>query len=309
MKHLPTLASPRVPVRACARAALPLQRRSGVTRNWQCGFCGCARNTASDTQCKLCSRTPGSRRNAARPAFVPVRESPDGSDAVDESSLDAIEVRAQTEKTAAALRRVLNAGVRPECVICYEVTMEGTYCCGQPLCCACASSLMSADCPVCRQKLQHRRAPKTKPTTSTALIEADRAARGGGIDLVALIDNATSVIVSHPPATEMEERADALPQLSHLRNQRSAELPQYVDYVVGYAEGLRSSASTGAYLAESRLRALIEEIHPVIERHLEEIKTSHCGAPRAELRQFERLKRHGLLKPAHLSRLEALYNR
>lgn len=304
MQLRPALTSPRVSTQARATTTLLLRRQPGSAAVWECSFCGCARNTTSDAHCKLCKRAPGRGRSALRSSLAHVHASADESDAVEENSLEAIEARAAAHSKAAAIRRVLNAGTEPECAICYEVTMEGTYCCGQPLCCGCAASLSTSDCPCCRQKLQHRRAPKHRPTPSSKRPEEELEARGGGIDLVGLLHNAASVMVSQPPE---DKDGDKLPQLTHLRQQSNLELPNYVDYVVGYAGSLRNSGSSSAYVMESRLRLLIEDIFPVLDRHLQKIETSHSGRAVA-IRQFERLKRHGLLKPAHLERMEALCN-
>lgn len=305
MQPRATLTSPRASAHTRATATLLLQRRSGSAAVWACSFCGCARNTSSDVQCRLCKRRAGHGHAELRSSLAPARARAEVLDAADNDPLEGITAKIEAERKAAAIRRVLNTGTH--CVVCYEVTMDGTYCCGQPLCCSCASNLQSADCPYCRQKLQHRRAPKQKPTSSVELFEEELEARGGGIDLVGLLHDATTVMVSEPPAASLAEDkyGDTLPQLTRLRQQSALELPNYVDYVVGYAGSLRSSASRSPYVMETRLELLIEEIYPVVDRHLEEIEKSSHGKVVA-LRQFERLKRHGLLQPAHLARVEAL---
>merc|ERR1712232_1345518 len=71
---------------------------------------------------------------------------------------------AALRRQAAVVRLISRGPATQECVVCYEMTGEGTLCCGQPLCSNCAGSLScgKSSCPVCREPLQHRGAVKAR---------------------------------------------------------------------------------------------------------------------------------------------------
>jgi len=124
---------------------------------WTCGLCGCARNTVSDKQCRLCRRAKASAVQRGRGPVM---------DAARRARQRAVLERAagggHREESASSAAEV--AGASGECVVCYELTGDATRCCRQSLCAPCVFSLQSPDCPVCRRKLQHR-APLPAQTT------------------------------------------------------------------------------------------------------------------------------------------------
>mmetsp|Transcript_3633 Transcript_3633/g.7959 ORF Transcript_3633/g.7959 Transcript_3633/m.7959 type:complete len:290 (+) Transcript_3633:115-984(+) len=129
-------------------------------RRWQCSFCGCMRNVAVDSLCRLCRR-PRASTAGLSPRSLPRRRS-------NLSHVQGLQALS-SHKEGTSQPSLRQAYQRPSltllqnCVVCYELSHDRTDCCGQPLCTLCRGrcTQQSLPCPLCRRKLYPDQVPSS----------------------------------------------------------------------------------------------------------------------------------------------------